>query len=50
METSYAFPLAIIVEIVASCSGIRDVVDYYITKRSVVTVTVCGYAFVSRNR
>jgi hypothetical protein len=50
IKTSYALPLAIIVEIVASRGGIRDVEDDNIPKRPAVTVTENGYAFFSRNR
>jgi hypothetical protein len=50
IKTSYAFPLAIIVEIIASRGGIRDVEHNYTPKRPAVTVTVSGYAFFSRNR
>jgi len=49
IKTSYAFPLAIIEEIVAGIGSIRDVEDDNIPKRPAVTVTENGYALFSRN-
>jgi hypothetical protein len=52
MKTSYAFSLAVIINIVAGSGSSRDVEDQYITKRkrAAVTVTVRGSAIVSGNK
>jgi hypothetical protein len=50
MKTSYAFPLAFIVDIVTGSGGGRDIEDYCTPKRPAVTVTVSSYAFFSRKR
>jgi hypothetical protein len=50
VETSYAFSLAFIVNIVTGRYSMGDVENCHTAKRSVVAITIYGHALFSRNR